>query len=209
MNRNDSISFQLKHPYLLSSREIYSSGNLPDLPEKEKNLTMEPHIKIIELENDSSNPDHIFAKLVIAKMGFKNKLRDQIISEFDSEPIEDLVSHPVEEIISQTLKQDPLLAIDSILKIFKGFQSSPSILSGLIRCLGRLEHSLLNDIAEKIALEGLGHADVEVRDATVRAIEYWEEKRAIDVLRRHREEVSWLADYIVQVLNDITPSLPR
>jgi hypothetical protein len=54
-----------------------------------------------------------------------------------------------------------------------------------------------------MAIGALLHPDVEVREAAVRAIEMWEDPAIIGYLERREEKVSWLANYIKQVIKDI------
>jgi hypothetical protein len=125
---------------------------------------------------------------------------------FDLEPLEDGYTHPVEQIMADALRTFGPTAFTWIaFAYFEQYYRNPAIAAGLIRCLGRLSPDAAVPWGRFLALSGLYHDDVEVREAAVRAFEIWGGQQAIEALsaRVSVEPTPWLADYARQVIADL------
>jgi hypothetical protein len=55
-----------------------------------------------------------------------------------------------------------------------------------------------------VVKKALRHADVEVRDAAIRALEAWGGNESLQILQLHRDPVGWINNYLLQVIADLT-----
>lgn len=136
--------------------------------------------------------------LALDPRSFETRLRIAL----ESEPVEDGITHPAEQIID-----DALLSLNShdALSWLRGLAidiEQPGIAASVLRCLGR-RRPATSAWRARIARDALASNDVEMRDAAVQAAEEWGDTEVQDVLRRHTEKVSWLRDYIKDVLEDL------
>jgi hypothetical protein len=127
------------------------------------------------------------------------RLLARIIAAIEQEPVEDGVSHPAEPWLARFLQQYSATALYS--ETFEGRHGAVRAAS-LLRLLGRQKPENPG-VREKILRAALASSSIEVRDAAVQAVELWEDRTAIEVLRSHVEQTRWLADYINRVLQQI------
>lgn len=131
----------------------------------------------------------------------------EILSYIYAEPVEDGYSHPAERLISKSLvshAQETITWLDNIVR----YEKNPSVVAGILTCLGRLDLKLVGDWGFELAEAALKHQDVEVRDAAVQMMELWGTEKAVGILERHvkSEQVDWLRDYIESVVEDLKES---
>jgi hypothetical protein len=142
----------------------------------------------------------------LASVRLEEAFSRRLAQAFDLEPLEDGYSHPAEQIIADALQAFGATAFTWLaFAYFEQYDHNPSVAAGLIRCLGRLSHDSAVPWARFLALSGLYHGDVEVREAAVRAFEMWGGQQAIEALtaRVSVEPTPWLADYARQVIADL------
>jgi hypothetical protein len=122
------------------------------------------------------------------------------------EAIEDGYFHPAEELIEDSLKSskfDPNHWVYTL--YFTNVDTDPTLAAAVLRLLGRMPTRQVVEWGLVIALNGLSHRDVEVREAAVRALERWGGRKAFEALKAHMdvEPRPWLASYIKQVIRDL------
>ena len=76
------------------------------------------------------------------------------------------------------------------------------IAADMIRLFART-HLPEIDVRHGLIKSCLKSKNVEIRDATIQAIEIWEDASSVDILKNHDEQVQWLAEYINNVLIDL------
>ncbi|HDN67380.1 MAG TPA: hypothetical protein ENF86_00300 [Firmicutes bacterium] len=130
------------------------------------------------------------------------RLAPHIISAITTEPVEDGIYHPAQDILKSAIEDQPQETFNWIKRLLSD-ECNSSVVASVIKCLGRLNPRLCEGWLTDIIRTGLQHSDVEVRDSTVQAIENWEIKEAIPLLREHHEDVPWLKEYIQGVIEDI------
>ena len=72
----------------------------------------------------------------------------------------------------------------------------------LLRLLSR-QKPFTGDWRLRVIQIGLSSQNIELRDAAVQAAESWEDPGVIELLKSHKENCAWLADYISRVLQDL------
>lgn len=132
-----------------------------------------------------------------------NELAGELKYLLQNEDIEDGVTHPAEAILDNALGEYPDHAPAWIREIFKRFErTSPSLAAGILRCLGRLSGLATEDWARELAIRGLHHSNIQIRDAAVAALESWLGQESYEALQSQldTETVPWLKQYIRRVI---------
>lgn len=207
---NTWIVPQAPSTYLFAAFILTASRalNLLRLPRKLENYQLpfledEPHFFY--------DPDEILSvHLTPFAPGNKeiNEFKSQLVFELDSETVEDGVVHTVEVAIQRALIRYPQDAPTWIKELFDEIlaQEKLSYASGLLQCLGRLRPEGIINIAKSLVIKGLGHENIELREAAITVIEQWGGEDMLEILRQHQEQVPWLANYAQKVIQDFSES---
>ena len=129
-----------------------------------------------------------------------------LIESLESEPIEDGYPHSAERIIKDVLMRYKTTAADWIQSTYLKNIKRPTISAGMLRCIGRLNHEMTTPWGLAMAISGLAHPEVEVREAAVRSLEMWGSEDSLEALKIFKdvEKVSWLRKYIEHVIVDLS-----
>ena len=132
-------------------------------------------------------------------------LRSALITVFSDRSVEDGWTHPAQVILETHCAEYGNLAAADMSWIFRQMGLQHRV--DLMKCLGRLDdrESLLLELAS----DSLKSQNIELRDATVCALERWGSAGALSALRLHIEPVPWLAEYVSQVLREADTAEPR
>lgn len=127
----------------------------------------------------------------------------RVLASLSSEAVEDGKNHPAEPLLQAYWQshRGPLPWQEAL----SGAGHSASLFADFLRLAGRVRPEEAQ-LCERLLTEGIASDNLEVRDAAVQAVELWADPSLAETLRRHREEVPWLADYIERVLRDLSPS---
>ena len=145
----------------------------------------------------------VVSEPLVAKSPAKAQLNSALRGSFEAEPLEDGMDHAAEEIIKQVFqsREGP-----SVLGWFREFcldATQPSFAASVLRCLGRQIDPGTDNWRASLVRDGLAMIDIEIRDAAVQAAESWGESDLADVLESHSEPMTWLQDYIRDVIDDL------
>ena len=88
--------------------------------------------------------------------------------------------------------------------IYSELSGRPTYAAGLIQCVGRLNYMAVKDIGTALIIAGFNHRHVEVREASISAIEHWGGGQYLKLLKQHRDPVDWMNDYISNVISDLS-----
>jgi hypothetical protein len=130
----------------------------------------------------------------------------ELVSLLELEPIEDGYFNHAEKLIEDSLKLSKFDPNHWVYSTYvENMNANPTLAAAILRLLGRLQHGLVGPWGLSLAINGLSHNDIEVRDAAVRALEHWGGREAFKALktRADSETVHWLAAYIKQVIMDL------
>ncbi len=134
----------------------------------------------------------------------KNAFERRLFHLFALEPLDDGYAHPAEGLLEKALTSTPTSTQDWIRSIVANEEKPASVVAGIVHCLSRLERNVLDLWALDIGEIALAHSEVEVREAGVRVMETVGGPRAIEILRTHQEQVSWMRRYITQVTDNLS-----
>jgi hypothetical protein len=114
-------------------------------------------------------------------------------------PVESYYVHPSEECIARLIRRHgPNVIYELVASKFDDYYITASLLT----ILGRM-YEIPKTMRCSLVKLGLSSPNVEVRDATIAAVELWEDAELIDVLREHVESVGWLADYRDRIIEEL------
>lgn len=158
-----------------------------------------PHAHPLALASAVTSFDVSWAPVIWkSKDEFLHMIRDMLASEL----FENGVSHPLEGSIRNALRSDRR-ARDwiraAVLETFKD-----SFAADLLRCIGRMDYQLVAGWGIELAEAALASQSVELRDASLQALESWG-RPSLVALRAHlgREQTNWLRAYTDQVIRDL------
>ena len=134
----------------------------------------------------------------------RERLADALRASFEADPVEDGMDHPAEEIIAEALRSSEEGQTLDWLRVFSSDISHPIFASSVLRCLGRHDKVGTGSWRASLVRDGLTADSVEIRDAAVQAAESWDDSDLLDILRSHFEPVSWLRQYIYDVIEDMS-----
>jgi hypothetical protein len=136
----------------------------------------------------------------------QDDFNQNLLRAIELETLEDGYSHPAERIIEDALKRYRSIAVAWIQSIYLKNIKRGTVCAGLLRCIGRLKRDLTKTWGLVMAISGLSHPNMEVREAAVRALEMWGGQEALETLKAYVsiEDVAWLKNYIEQVIQDLS-----
>ena len=123
----------------------------------------------------------------------------RIVLALATAPVEDGRTHEGEAFLRTWLAQQ---GEQGVLSAVQGGRLPEAHFAGFLRLLGRIE-TLSARLRDAIVGVGLSSLDVDVRDATVQAIEGWNDAALVRRLVDHDEPVGWLHAYAAQVASDV------
>jgi hypothetical protein len=134
------------------------------------------------------------------------EFRRNLILSLEEEPIDDGYTHPAERIIKEALVQHKATAANWIQSVYLKNMKRAAVAAGILRCVGRLNRKMMQPWGLVMAISGISHPDIEVRESAVRALESWGGRDSLETLKIYKdiEEVPWLKDYIKQVIVDLS-----
>ena len=134
-------------------------------------------------------------------------LRARLTRSLELEPVEAGYSHPAVQTMEEAIDTFGPAASRWIMAAYMAsLRNKPAVAADLLRCIGRLPRHKVQPWATLIAIGGLLHPDPEVREAAVRALEIWGDRDSLDALKLRvgTEPLPWLADYMRQVIADLS-----
>lgn len=132
--------------------------------------------------------------------------RAAAIRSLERDLVEDGEVHDLEKILEVVLCKFPTDAPDWIQKLFRDLLTRPLLAAGMLQCVGRLPVKDLGQWGYSLAMMGLWHPDLGIREAAVTALEWWsdDDDEAIRLLEYHSETVPepvpWLSEYVRRLL---------
>lgn len=133
----------------------------------------------------------------------QERLQARLNAAFEAELVEDGMRHPAETIIAQALEKPEASQVLSYLKALSLDATRVSLAASVLRCLGRQERPGTESWRIGLVRDGLAVENVEIRDAVTQAAELWGDYGILNILKTHIEPVSWLRDYIQELIDDL------
>ena len=133
----------------------------------------------------------------------QTRLEFALRASFEADPLEDGMFHPAEEIIAEAFQSGEDQRVLEWFRAYSLNAAQPSFATSVLRCLGRQIEPGTSSWRTRLVRDGLAMHDLEIRDAAVQAAELWGNSNLIDVLESHSEPVTWLQDYISDVIDEL------
>ena len=133
----------------------------------------------------------------------KTRITTQLHAAFEAEPLEDGMYHPAELIIGDALQSTESERVLEWLRELSLDTAHPGFSAEVLRCLARQVHPGSALWRAELVRDGLAMENAEIRDAAVRAAEWWGDAQMRTVLISHRESEPWLQEYIRDVIDDL------
>ena len=130
----------------------------------------------------------------------RKSLFAELEADFAAEPFEDGMDHEAENTLARAFAGIEARYLLALLTEFCTDITRPNFAASILRCLGRLNEPGTEAWRTQLISEALARGTPEIRDAAVQAVEQWDETRLAGVLKSHKEQLPWLQDYIVDVL---------
>lgn len=112
-----------------------------------------------------------------------------------------------EDMLNEQLKINALATRNWLNEIFiKNFHDQ-SVIIGILRIIGRFEPSIIFPQGQTIALAALSHSNDEIKELGIRAFEKWCSLESLEILKSISTNVSWLNEYIDEVIIDFEEQL--
>ena len=129
-------------------------------------------------------------------------LTERIVEAFKSQPLADGEEHPADGIIAAFLDSDASARHPCELESIILQSQDADLVASTLQCVARFEPPWADNRKANLVRRGLGSDDVSVRDAAVRAAESWLCRDIVIELERHKDSVTWLQEYIDEVIAD-------
>ena len=133
----------------------------------------------------------------------QTKLAISLYAAYEAEPLEDGMYHPAERIIGDALQSTESEQVLEWLREISLDGAHPGLAAEVLRCLARQVHPGSALWRTELVRDGLAMDSAEIRDAAVRAAEWWGDAQMRTVLISHRESEPWLQEYIRDVIDDL------
>lgn len=109
--------------------------------------------------------------------------------------------------LEERLRQNASVTREWLNDVFNRYFRNVEIATGILRTIAHLDWTQMSPQGATMALAALSHANVEVREAGVRAFENWGTPEYLDMLKSLHCPESWLQDYITRVVQDLEEAL--
>lgn len=166
--------------------------------------------RLVKIGNENTNIVWLSieeeTEFVVSKESFDEAAQSvysRLLHAFQEEPVEDGISHAGEQVLERMCNMLDTKA-SGYIRSWVIHCENPTIGASILRLVGRLDIPFTETWRKEVIGVVLKHSDVEMRDAAVQAVELWDDQFAIDLLKRHKEKVGWLRDYIQRVIRDLT-----
>lgn len=131
------------------------------------------------------------------------RLRDELAAAFETHPLEDGMDHPAERIMERALQSEETRHVLEELRRCALDATRPDFAAAVLRCLGGCAQAGIPAWRTALVRDALAMDEIEIRDATVQAAEWWGGQAMRSVLGAHVEPVPWLRAYIQDVVEDL------
>jgi hypothetical protein len=121
------------------------------------------------------------------------------------------IESQVDVFIREHMARNMLATRSWLNELFLEHFGHPTILIGILRAISRLSHYEIWPEGQTMALAALSHANVEVRECGIRALENWGNLESLtalqNLLRNVHVSPAWLKDYLERVIRDLEKEL--
>lgn len=101
------------------------------------------------------------------------------------------------------LYQSPIIVREWINKVFAESFNNIGIIVGLLHSISHIEYTDIYPTGQTMALAGLSHKNIEVREYSIKCFENWGRNESLIFLKNLHFSEKWLQKYVESVIKDI------
>ena len=138
---------------------------------------------------------------------------EKLLKLIDSEEPETGVESNAERYFKEILKEDAMVALNTLSRIFMANYSLTgrkiNRIVSILHLLSHIEYKTVHPMGPSLALNGLNHKNDEVNEYAIKCFENWENPESIENLKAVSFSKKWLRDYANQVIKDLSGGLQK
>lgn len=117
-------------------------------------------------------------------------------------------SNSLDDMVNVLIDKDPIIAAFWLNDIYVNYYSDIKVLNAVLFTISRIENQSIRNSLITMAIAGLFHNDLEIRETSIRCFENWGDIASLKCLKTsQKDSVEWLNDYKKQVIRDIEKTL--
>lgn len=142
--------------------------------------------------------------LNIARLNFyKAKFSEKFLQSIRDSEFEFGYDSLLDVFVREHIAENALATKEWMNSLFIENYNNTEIAVGILRVIAHLGYDEIAPQGPTMALAGLVHASLEVRECGIRAFENWGTMECLKVLRSVKCSEDWLSDYVNQVVKDL------
>lgn len=124
------------------------------------------------------------------------------------EDLEAGYSNALDDLVNDLIEKDPIIASVWLNDLYVNYYSDSKILNAVLFTISRIENQSIRFSLITMAIAGLCHKDLEIRETAIRCFENWGDNSSLKCLKTsQKDSVEWINDYKKQVIADIEKTL--
>lgn len=117
-------------------------------------------------------------------------------------------SNSLDDMVNNLIEKDPIIAAIWLNDLYVNYYSDTKVLNAVLFTISRIENQSIRSSLITMAIAGLFHSDLEIRETSIRCFENWGDNTCLKCLKTSQEDsVEWINDYKKQVITDIEKTL--
>ena len=137
--------------------------------------------------------------------GHRDALKYELQADFEHQPLHDGMKHRADATLKEATLQLDDADLLPWLREFCTDAAHPAFASDTLKCVARLTPAVGTPTWRANLVEDmLQNLDVQMREAAVQASEHWQDRRIINMLRKHRDPDDRIQQYIDAVIKALT-----
>lgn len=110
---------------------------------------------------------------------------------------------PAEIFVRECIQENELATREWLNDIFIQNYDNVSVLTGILRVISHFDYNEISPEGITMALAAIPHANVQVRECGIRALENWGTIECLKILKNIHYPENWLQSYVDQVVKDL------
>lgn len=112
-------------------------------------------------------------------------------------------SSALDTFLRKCLAENALVTKDWLNALFVEYFGNVAVVTGILRTVAHLEYNEVTPQGPTMALAALSHANVEVKECGIRALESWARPDCLRILENLGGLEPWMREYVNQVIADL------
>ncbi|HXD92953.1 MAG TPA: hypothetical protein VNX01_07040 [Bacteroidia bacterium] len=165
-------------------------------------------IKTSEIASFNSSADYSISKFNEQTLTDFKKNTPVFLRMVREENFEIGFTNNLDKLVADLIERNPMIAIIWLNNIYVNYYSDTKVLLALLFTISRIDNNLIRQSLVIIAIAGLAHSDIEIRESSIMCFENWGDISSLNGLKDSiKDPVDWIQEYKEQVILDIEKSL--